>query len=206
MERRTELLRAAARVYAKHGYRGSTTRRIADEAGVNEVTIFRQFGSKDALMHEAIATCGGNSEAPELPLVPGDPVTELSEWSAAIMQQLRQTRELIRRCMSERDEHPAIASASSSTAPRASLHLRAYLQRLQDAGIVEADVDVKAASAMLMGALFSDAMGRDWMSDVFPATPKDAAGLYTRMMLRAAGVTDAVVGGEQARALFTDVT
>src|ERR1051326_2984409 len=53
MERREELLRAAARVYARHGYRGSTTRRIADEAGVNEVTIFRQFGSKDALIHEA---------------------------------------------------------------------------------------------------------------------------------------------------------
>jgi AcrR family transcriptional regulator len=206
MERRTELLRAAARVYAKHGYRGSTTRRIADEAGVNEVTIFRQFGSKDALMHEAIATCGGSGEAPELPAIPGDPVAELTEWSGAIMQQLRETRELIRRCMSERDEHPTIASASSSTAPRASIQLRAYLQRLQDAGIVEPEVDVKAASALLMGALFSDAMGRDWMTDVFPTTPRDAAGQYTRMMLRAAGVTDASVVHENSRALFTDVT
>ena len=78
MERRVELLRAAARVYARYGYRGVTTRRIADEARVNEVTIFRQFGSKDLLVHEAIASCGGESDVPSLPGVPVEPAEELT--------------------------------------------------------------------------------------------------------------------------------
>lgn len=196
MERRTELLRAAARVYAKHGYRGSTTRRIADEAGVNEVTIFRQFGSKDALIQEAIATCGGSEELPDLPATPNDPQAELTTWSEAVLRQLREMRELIRRCISERDEHPNVhaSTGSTSTAPRASVQLRGYLQRMRAAGIGDPDFDVKGAAAMLMGSLFADAMGRDVMPDVFPSTPAGVAAVYTRLLLRAIGA-DAVGTG-----------
>ena len=57
---RDQLLEAAARLYAETGYRGATTRRIAMQAGVNEITLFRHFGSKDALMREAIARAGSS--------------------------------------------------------------------------------------------------------------------------------------------------
>ena len=50
MDTRETILHAAARVFSQHGFRGSTTRRIADAASVNEVTIFRYFGSKAALL------------------------------------------------------------------------------------------------------------------------------------------------------------
>ena len=55
---RDQLLAAAARLYAEAGYRGATTRRIAVKAGVNEITLFRHFGSKDALIREAITRAG----------------------------------------------------------------------------------------------------------------------------------------------------
>ena len=47
MDVREQLLEAAVKVFAIAGFRGATTRRIAQEAGVNEVTLFRQFGSKE---------------------------------------------------------------------------------------------------------------------------------------------------------------
>src|ERR671934_42193 len=54
-EIRHRILAAAARVYAQYGFRGATTRLIATAAGVNEVTLFRTFGSKaqllQAMMH-----------------------------------------------------------------------------------------------------------------------------------------------------------
>ena len=53
MEIRAKILEAAARVYSQHGFRGATTRLIAQEADVNEVTLFRTFGSKEALIEEA---------------------------------------------------------------------------------------------------------------------------------------------------------
>lgn len=47
---RQRLLEAAARVFARDGLVGATTRAIALEAGVNEVTLFRLFQSKDRLL------------------------------------------------------------------------------------------------------------------------------------------------------------
>jgi len=190
MERRNQLLSAAARVYAHYGYRGSTTRRIADAAGVNEVTIFRQFGSKDALIHEAIATCGGGPPIPGLPSTPVDPLAELSAWCKEFGQQLVANRSLIRRCMSEREEHPQLSSVSNSGATRAATILRAYLLRLRELGMAESEVDVRAATSMLIGALFANAMGRDVNPEVFPDTTDSAAELYATLLLRAMGVTE----------------
>ena len=84
MEIRDRILEAAKRVYAKHGFRGATTRRIADAAGVNEVTIFRLFGSKSALLEEAVRQSEARTTRPthaELPDEPGDPEIELEAWA-----------------------------------------------------------------------------------------------------------------------------
>jgi AcrR family transcriptional regulator len=51
---RQRLLHAAAKAYSETGFRGTTTRRIAQVAGVNEITLFRHFGTKEALVKEAL--------------------------------------------------------------------------------------------------------------------------------------------------------
>ncbi len=47
---RQRLLEAAAHVFARDGLGGATTRAIAHEAGVNEVTLFRHFQTKERLL------------------------------------------------------------------------------------------------------------------------------------------------------------
>jgi AcrR family transcriptional regulator len=47
--RREQLINAALRLFAEHGFRGTTTRRIAADAGVTEAVIFQHFPDKDAL-------------------------------------------------------------------------------------------------------------------------------------------------------------
>jgi AcrR family transcriptional regulator len=189
MERREELLRAAARVYARHGYRGSTTRRIADEAGVNEITIFRQFGTKDTLIHEAIASSGISGTLAELPKVPVDPQRELEQWAGALRSHICASRSLMRRCMSERDEHPQLSASANRGPMRAAAELQGYIGRLQAHGFIKGDVDSKAASAMLIGTVFSDAMGRDVMPDIYPSTPSAAVQQYAALILRAIGLS-----------------
>jgi len=157
--KRDEILTAAAGVFAQHGFRGSTTRRIADAAGVNEITIFRQFGSKEALIREAMQHITQSAGLEALPDIPADPERELTQWSDSFMQHLRLRNSIIRKTMSEIEERPDI-------------------------------FDPKSAAAMLMGAIFSDAMGRDMMPDVFPQPQERAARLYTRLLLRALGVTN----------------
>ena len=65
MDIRDRILDAAKRIYAQHGFRGATTRLIAIEAGVNEVTLFRTFGSKaalfEALMHHSVISRSGST-------------------------------------------------------------------------------------------------------------------------------------------------
>jgi AcrR family transcriptional regulator len=51
---RQRIIQAASQVFSDSGYTGATTRAIAAAAGVNEVTIFRQFGSKKKLMLEVV--------------------------------------------------------------------------------------------------------------------------------------------------------
>ena len=48
------LLEAARELFADHDYRSTTTREIADRAGVLEHLLFRNFGSKAALFREAL--------------------------------------------------------------------------------------------------------------------------------------------------------
>jgi AcrR family transcriptional regulator len=48
------LLDAARALFARQDYRSTTTREIADTAGVLEHLLFRQFGSKAALFREAV--------------------------------------------------------------------------------------------------------------------------------------------------------
>jgi AcrR family transcriptional regulator len=48
------LLDAARDLFAERGFKGTSTRDIADRAGVSEVMIFRHFGSKANLFQEAV--------------------------------------------------------------------------------------------------------------------------------------------------------
>src|SRR5581483_5276072 len=47
-ETRNRIFAATRQLLAKKGRRGTTTREISELAGVNEATLFRHFGNKDA--------------------------------------------------------------------------------------------------------------------------------------------------------------
>jgi AcrR family transcriptional regulator len=188
MNRRNEILAAAAEVFAQHGFRGSTTRRIAEAAGVNEITIFRQFGSKEALLREAMQHMTDSAGLVTLPEIPSDPDRELTEWSESFMQHLRLRSSIIRKTMGEIEERPEMSECASSVPTQASSELCKYLVALRRQGRTTEKFDPTTAAAMLMGAIFSDAMGREMMPEVFPQPQEKAAHMYTVLLLRALGV------------------
>lgn len=50
----TKIFTAALDILVSHGYEGATTQKIAAIAGVNEVTLFRKYGSKAGLFEKVI--------------------------------------------------------------------------------------------------------------------------------------------------------
>jgi AcrR family transcriptional regulator len=185
---RQQLLDAAARVYAEAGFRGATTRRIADEAGVNEVTLFRLFGSKAALIKEAIIGRFRPDLAAALPEVPKDPQAELTAWAESDHHFLCECRGMIRTTMAEIHTDPDNGKRVAENPVENFQVLHAYVERLAKHRFIPSAKDAAPASAMLMGTLFADAMGRDFMPEMFPPVDK-APATYVRLFLRALGAT-----------------
>ena len=185
---RDELLSAAAQVYAEAGYRGATTRRIALAAGVNEITLFRHFGSKDALLREALARCQDPHSDELLPESPADPMAELLAWAGSHITDMRGRQALIRTCMGEFAEHPGLFVPENSGPVRAARALTHYLTRLRQRGLARAEFEPRTAAALLIGTLFADAMGRDIMPDLYSNKPDQALREYVALFLRGIGV------------------
>jgi AcrR family transcriptional regulator len=191
MDTRTVILNAAVQVFSQHGFRGSTTRRIAEAAEVNEVTIFRYFGSKDALLQEAIRCTDSSAFANPLPHDPVNPVDELTSWCTSVVAHLQSRSSVIRKCMGEMEERPELTVRAAEMPRRATSELCAYFQRLKQSGFTSGNFDDTVAASMLIAALFHDAMGREIMADLFPSPAENAPGKYAQLILRAIGVSPA---------------
>ena len=191
-DHRQRILLAAARVYAVQGWRGATTRRIAEEAGVNEVTLFRQFGSKEALLDLMMHECSRIDEAAILPREPSEPGAELLHWVSAHHAGLSGRRAMVRQMMSDAEERPDAGHCAAHNASSAAAHLREYVvQRRRHGWILAGDeitpTEVRAAVTLLMGAVFADAMNRDIMPMLYTEPLDDTLRAYVRIFLRGIG-------------------
>jgi AcrR family transcriptional regulator len=106
-ETQTRILKAARKLFARRGFDGTTTRDLAQEAGVAEGTLFRHFENKKAILVE-VATQGWVEILTDL-------LTELSEMGSykAIAQVMRrrmmnlhENADLLRVCFMEAQFHP----------------------------------------------------------------------------------------------------
>lgn len=194
MNVREQLLIAAAQVYAEGGYHGATTRRIASAAGVNEITLFRHFGSKEVLLREALARCQGEGAVP-LPEEPSDPLRELTDWSRSQLHDLQARAPLIRTCLGEFAERRGLVTPEMSCPVRAVSALAGYLGRLKQRQVASASFDERVAATMLLGVLFSDAVGRDIVPEMYANEPEDALVEYVGLFLRGIGVETSVNRG-----------
>jgi len=162
MEIRDRILNAAAAMYAELGYRGATTRRIAEAAGVNELTLFRQFGSKAVLLHEAVCSRGQVEILAPLPEVPGaDPRAELRDWLGRQFAELYRHQAMIRTTLGDIEKHPEIAREAHDPLRESLESLGAYVAALARQGRAAPPADARPAAFMLVASVLLDALVRD---------------------------------------------
>ncbi len=108
---RQRLIRSALQLFISQGISGTTTRQIAESAGVNEVTLFRHFGSKHGLLlgvleestafqhlGKALVAQANESENPE---------QAVHAYASNYLHALEQVPDLIRSLVGEADQYPA---------------------------------------------------------------------------------------------------
>ncbi|MDB6019168.1 MAG: transcriptional regulator, TetR family [Pedosphaera sp.] len=161
---RQRLLDAAARVFARDGLEGATTRAIAREAGVNEVTLFRQFQNKENLIGAVVGSAFGLQAARPQPALP-DPTGDLRQdlmnyarfYEAVLAENLLLIRTMIGEIHRHRDHERQVLEGIFRP-------LRAELiNRLSSArrdGRIRPDVDSAVAADLLSGMIFTGVIRR----------------------------------------------
>jgi len=180
-----KLLEVTCRLFAESGYLGTTTRRIAEAAGVNEVTVFRHFGSKDALIRTALSTRGARTR-PVLATDAPDPAAELYRWGLAVFYHYYEHRNLIRRLMGEMVERQELGACVAEDSGREFAQLVGFFQALRARGLAAADICVEAAAGMLLSSLLTNALWRDVWPDV--PNPEENVRHYVDLAVRAVGL------------------
>src|SRR3954464_4482866 len=63
-ERRAAIIKAVQRVFSEKGFHGTTTRELAEAAGVSEALLFKHFPNKEALYSAMLLACCPAKDAP----------------------------------------------------------------------------------------------------------------------------------------------
>ena len=158
---RTRILQAAQRLFAAKGFEGTTTRDLAQTAGVAEGTLFRHFANKKAILVE-VATSGWVDLLTDL-------LTELSEMGSykAIAQVMRRrmwnlqkNADIMRVCFMEVQFHPDLRDRiQTEVIDKMTAVAEAFFQTAIDKGIYR-QMDAKLGAKVFLGlfaiAGFSD--------------------------------------------------
>ena len=99
-DRREQILNAASALFAQQGFRGTTTRLIADRAAINEAIIFRHFPSKEELywsvLERKINSAGARERMREVLQAGGDDLQVLSRLAFQVLERRAKDQTLSR--------------------------------------------------------------------------------------------------------------
>ena len=159
---RERLLQAAADIMAERGYARATTRAIAEAAQVNEVTLFRHFGSKRNLLSEVIQS---RSALPDLKAIfqdrlSGDYRQDLVTLGTAFYQAITQRKEALRLILCEAQEMPDLQGVLVQIPDQLREILTAYFKAAIAKGHAR-EMDPEVMAQGFLGMFFSYGIARE---------------------------------------------
>jgi AcrR family transcriptional regulator len=161
---RERMLEAAAHLFAEKGYARATTRALADAAGVNEVTLFRHFGSKAGLFAAVVEAFAGPALAPSLNMeTTGDLHHDLTAMGTLLLNVLLERQQSMRMMLCEAEHFDEVRQVLAENPRRLGGLLARYLQGQQALGKVR-PLNVEAAAQAFWGMFFAYTFRR-WLLD-----------------------------------------
>jgi AcrR family transcriptional regulator len=180
-ETRRRILCAARELWCAKGTRGTTTREVAERAGVNEATLFRHFGTKQALVEATIEHFGSVDEMNSaIAQITGPPDVALRELGRNLMEMMTIKREMIVRALTE----PEATDAAMKIPRQRLLLVSNFFRRYVDAGELNGDPEVLAR--FFYGTLVARVlMQRKWDLDE-PVTDEEFVRTWVHLFLNGA--------------------
>jgi AcrR family transcriptional regulator len=171
-----EVLKAAMKTIVREGYDGATTKLIADEAGINEVTLFRKFHSKENILQAVIMQQRDNAlqaltsaflsrgvheddkgNAPRI-------ATTLTELGDRLIEFMKTRMDLMILLMSEGRRKPSVAKVISSIPQDMIVQLRKLFEEQMRLKKIR-DVDPQLAAVTFLGFLFYYSLMKELFND-----------------------------------------
>lgn len=154
-ETRERILRAAAERFAEQGYARTTTRELAAAAGVNEVTLFRHFGSKKALFEAVLEAYSAPAMTAALrSRLTGDYRQDLLMMAHFFLEALLERQEAVRMMLCESAHFPELRELMARNPRELRQMLARYLEGQMAAGRVRV-MDPGIAAQAFWGIFFS---------------------------------------------------
>ncbi len=173
---RARILAATRELYASKGSRGTTTREVAERAGVNEATLFRHFGTKQLLLAAMLDHFSSISAFPELlerarsfPTIE----TQLRELGLSCVESMKRREDLIRMTMAEELMNPEAMTCAWQAPNEARRRLGEYFDEKVASGQLRGEGDWLAR--MFMSQFFAFVMARKIWGDVDLALEQSVA-------------------------------
>lgn len=144
---------AAVEAVVRYGYVGATTKRIAEIAGIGEATLFRRFGTKEALLREALRAEAARFSG-EAVAYTGDLRADLARVASAYHDLLQRRGRLALSVLAELPRRPELAEVME--APMAAMGgVAALVGRYQAEGELDGKTPWEVLVVLLSPVLFS---------------------------------------------------
>jgi AcrR family transcriptional regulator len=168
---------AAEHLFATHGYERTTTKQLAEAAGVAEGTLFRHFESKKSIL-AAVMSHGWNTLLSDL-LATLCEVSDCQDMVTLLRhrwQDVHQHADLVKVCLIETPFHPDLCESLQRERLQQMLDvLEAYIQTGIDRGVYRPLNPVSVAQVMLVMFL-----GMSWIDNTM-LNPQNAPQDKTQM-------------------------
>jgi AcrR family transcriptional regulator len=162
---RQRIIDAAAEIGGKVGFAKATTKAIAEAAGVNEVTLFRHFGTKENLFSAAIEQYGGPAMVPAIEAqLTGDFREDMMTLGSLLMNVLLERQEMLRLLLCESAHIPEVRTILARNPRELRKMIARYLQSHMEKGTIEAHHPEALAQAF-MGMFFSYAISLSMLDE-----------------------------------------
>jgi AcrR family transcriptional regulator len=152
------ILAAAELVFSREGFHGATTREIARQAGVNEVTIFRHFHTREELLGATLKHACAAFDALIQPdeIWKGELVDRLERFVREWYSVVKQREAIVRAFIGEARLLPeSIRRRLKEFMLARKARFVAALGEAQELGLVRKEVDVSAAADFIRDSIHS---------------------------------------------------